>query len=212
MFGSSFPKSTHRIAAGLFCVCTFAAGCQSPYYADRGAGLGALAGAGAGAIIGNQTGDAGTGAVIGAGLGALTGSVVGNGMDEMAAQNRAQIAAQMGRQVQVGAASVNEVVSMTKAGVDPRLIQNYIQTSGVERPLTPDDLIYLSNNGVSSNVIQTMQNPPIQAAPVVAGRPPVIVEEHYYGPPGCYGPQYGFHHGFYRGRSPHASFGITLAK
>ncbi|NOY43442.1 MAG: hypothetical protein GXP26_16605 [Planctomycetes bacterium] len=131
----SLPQPVRRIAIGLLCVGTFATGCQSPYYADRGAGLGALAGAGAGAIIGNQTGNAGAGAAIGAGLGALTGAAVGSGMDEMAAQNRAQIAAQMGRQVQVGAANVNEVVSMTKAGVDPRLIQNYIQTSGVAGPL-----------------------------------------------------------------------------
>ncbi len=205
MLETSSPRSIRPIAALLIVVSTFAAGCQSPYYADRGAGLGALAGAGAGAIIGNQSGNAGTGAVIGAGLGALTGATVGSGMDEMAAQNRAQIAAQMGRQVPAGAATVNEVVSMTKANVDPRLIQNYIQTSGVAQPLGPNDIIYLSNNGVSSDVIQTMQNPP----PVVVGPPPVIVEEHYYGRPGCYVPHYGYHRGAHHGHG--SSFGFTIS-
>jgi len=173
-------------------LCTFA-GCRSPYYADRGAGLGALAGAGAGAIIGNQSGDAGAGALIGAGLGALTGAAVGTGMDEMAAQNRAQIANQLGRQVQTGAANINEVLAMSQAGVDPALIQNYVRTSGVMRPLTAAEVISLHNQGVNTNVIQAMQNPTV---PTVAGRPPIIVEEHFYGPPVHYGPHFGYHHGY----------------
>jgi len=189
-------------------VCAFA-GCQSPYYADRGAG--ALAGAGAGAIIGHQTGDAGAGAVIGAGLGALTGGVVGSGMDEMAAQNRAQIAAQLGRQVQGGAANINEVLAMSQAGVDPTLIQNYVRTSGVTRPLTAAEVISLHNQGVNTNVIQAMQNPTVPTAPLVAGRPPIIVEEHYYGRPAYYSPHIGYHNGYYRGQRPRTSFGFSIS-
>ncbi len=187
MFGPSLRLSVILTLAA----CTFA-GCRSPYYADRGAGLGALAGAGAGAIIGHQTGDAGAGALIGGGLGALTGAAVGTGMDEMAAQNRAQIASQLGRQVQTGAANINEVVAMSRAGVDPTLIQNYIRTSGVARPLTAAEVISLHQQGVNTNVIQAMQNPTVSSVPVLAGRPPVIVQEHYYGPPACHGPFYGF--------------------
>ena len=214
MIGSLSNKISYAFLTLLIAVCVFATGCQSPYYADRGAGLGALAGAGAGAIIGNQTGDAGAGAAIGAGLGALTGAAVGSGMDEMAAQNRAQIAAQMGRQVQAGAATSSEVVAMTQAGVDPVLIENYVRTSGVVQPLTSNDIIFLSQNGVASNVIQAMQAPPVQAAPVVATRPPVIVEEHYYGRPACYTPHFGYHHGFHgrRGCGPRTSFGFTITK
>jgi len=176
-------------------LCTFA-GCRSPYYADRGAGLGALAGAGGGAIIGHQTGNAGAGALIGAGLGALTGAAVGTGMDEMAAQNRAQIAAQLGRQVQTGAANINEVLAMSRAGVDSALIQNYVRTSGVTRPLTAAEVISLHNQGVNTNVIQAMQNPTVPNGPRVAGRPPIIVEEYFYGPPVHYGPHFGYHHGY----------------
>lgn len=202
-----------RPAVLILLVSVALAGCQSPYYADRGAGLGALAGAGAGAIIGNQTGDAGTGAVIGAGLGALTGAAVGSGMDEMAAQNRAQIAAQMGRQVQAGAANVNEVLAMTRAGVNPQLIQNYVRTSGVAQPISAAEVISLHQQGVDTNVIQAMQTPTVVNGPVVASRPPVIVEEHYYGRPGCYGPHYGYYHGYHPPRrGPRTSFGISIVK
>ena len=189
-------------------------GCRSPYYADRGAGVGALAGAGAGAIIGDATGgNAGSGALIGAGLGALTGAAVGSEMDQLAAQNRAEIAAQLGRQVQAGAANVQEVVTMTRAGVDPRLIQNYVRTSGVTQPLAASDVIYLHEQGVSTDVIQAMQNPPVANPPMIAGRPPVIVEEHYYGRPACYAPHFNYHHGFHRGgRRPRTSFGFSISK
>ncbi len=188
-----------------------ATGCASPYYADRGAGLGALAGAGAGAIIGDATGgNAASGALIGAGLGAVTGGVVGSGMDEMQARNRAEIAASMGRQVQVGAATIDEVVAMSRSGVDPLLIQNYVRTSGMARPMAAADVIYLHNQGVSTDVIQVMQSPPMAPPMMMAqGPPPVIVEEHYYGPPVCH-PHFGYHHGFHRG--PSTSFGISVVK
>ncbi len=208
-----------RVVLRFVCIalaaCTSFAGCRSPYYADRGAGVGALAGAGAGALIGDATGgNAGSGALIGAGLGALTGAAVGSEMDTLAAQNRAEIAAQMGRQVQAGAANVQEVINMSRAGVDPRLIQNYVRTSGVAAPLAASDVIYLHQQGVATEVIQVMQNPPVQAAgpPLVASRPPVIVEEHFYGPPPCAHPHFGYHRGFHRRGPPRTSFGFSITK
>lgn len=204
------PKMFARI---LLLLAALIIGCQSPYYADRGAGLGALAGAGAGAIIGDATGgNAASGALIGAGLGAITGGVVGSGMDDMQARNRAEIAAQMGRQVPVGAATIDEVVAMSQSGVDPLLIQNYVRTSGMARPLAASDVIYLHNQGVSKDVIQVMQSPPMpQPAVIAQGPPPVIVEEHYYAPP-TWHPHFGYRHCYpYRG-GPHTSFGISVVK
>ncbi|MEM8944234.1 MAG: glycine zipper domain-containing protein [Planctomycetota bacterium] len=214
MTGFSKRFYSHVVACAFISVAAISIGCRSPYYADRGAGIGALAGAGAGAIIGDATGgNAGSGALIGAGLGALTGAAVGTEMDTLAAQNRAEIAAQMGRQVQAGAANIQEVIAMTRAGVDPRLIQNYVRTSGVVAPLAAADVIYLHEQGVSTNVIQVMQNPPAVAPTAIAARPPVIVEEHYYGPPPCVRPHFGYHHGYHarrpRGRT---SFGFTISK
>lgn len=188
-------------------VLTATAGCQSPYYADRGAAAGGLAGAGLGAIIGNQTGDAGAGAAIGAGIGALTGAAFGGQMDELAAQNRAAIATQLGRPVAGGAASTNEIIAMSRAGVAPALIVNYINTSGVAQPPSPQELIALHQQGVANEVVSAMQNPPApRVAAVPVGPPPVIVEEHHYGPPVYY------HRGFGRRPcGPRVGWGVSIS-
>lgn len=181
-----------------------AVGCRSPYYADQGAGIGALGGAGVGALVGHAVGSTAGGALIGAGVGALGGAAVGTAIDDVQAQNRAEIAAAMGRQVQAGAATPEEVIAMTRAGVSPMLISNYVRTSGVARPVTANDVIFLHNNGVSPEVIQAMQAPPIQMgpAPMVAAGPPVIVQEMYYPPP-----YWGPHHCH---RGPGVSWGVSF--
>jgi hypothetical protein len=207
------PAASNSLLLALALV---SAGCMSPYYADRGAGMGALGGAGVGALVGNAVGDTAAGALIGAGVGALGGAAVGSAIDNVQAQNRAEIAAQLGRQVQPGAATSEEVIALTRSGVDPRLIQNYVRTSGMARPLTAQDVIYLHQNGVAADVISVMQNPPapvaqapmVAAAPMVAG-PPVIVEEHYYPPPYC-GPHWGHHH--YHRRGHGVSWGVSVVR
>jgi hypothetical protein len=193
-------------------------GCRSPYYADRGAGVGALGGAGVGALVGNAVGDTAAGALIGAGVGALGGAAVGSAIDEAQAQNRAELAAVMGRQVQAGAATMEEVVAMSQQGVSPQLIQNYVRTSGMARPLTAADITYLTQAGVREEVINVMMTTPgPQAAPptvVQAAAPaPVIIEEHYYDP--WYGPHFGYYHGpRYRHcgpPGPRVSWGVSVA-
>ncbi len=93
----------------ILAVTLLASGCESPYHADRGALLGGLGGAGVGALVGHAAGNTAAGAVIGAGVGALSGAAIGAGMDEVEAKNRAQIEAQLGRQVAAGAVTVNDV-------------------------------------------------------------------------------------------------------
>ena len=61
-----------------------------------------------------------------------------------------------------------------------------MNSSGMARPLTAQDVIYLSQQGVAPDVIQAMQTPRVAQAPapVVGPAPgPVIIEEHYYPPP-----------------------------
>lgn len=182
------------LAASLGVLAT--SGCTSPYYADRGAAAGGLLGAGAGALIGSQTGNTGAGAALGAGLGALTGSVFGAQMDEVAAQNRAAIATQLGRQVTPGVATVDEVIAMSRAGVDQQLISNYVTTSGMSAPITAQDVIYLHQQGVADPVIVAMQTPPPPPAP------PVVVQEvHHHGPPVYYEPY---------PCAPRVGFGVTI--
>jgi hypothetical protein len=201
------------VARALACLLSLiVVGCRSGYYQSQGTGVGALGGAGVGALVGSATGDAGTGALIGAGVGALTGNVVGGAMDDIEARNRAQIAATMGRPVAAGAATPGEVVAMSRAGVDPQLMVNYINNSGVAQLASPQDVIYMTQNGVPPMVIQAMQTPRVaQASAVVMPPPPpgpVVVEEVYYGPPPCYGPPPYWGH---RHCGPRVGWGVSFS-
>jgi hypothetical protein len=173
-------------------------GCQSPYYADRGALAGGLTGAGIGALVGDAVGETAGGAAIGAGIGALTGGAIGGAIDDIEARNRATIAAQLGRPVAQGQATVGEVVAMTRAGVNPQLIVNYVNNSGTVQPVGAQDVIYLTQQGVPPEVIQVMQTPRVAQAPVpiVPSPPePVIIEEYHHGTPGyCPPPYLHYHH------------------
>jgi hypothetical protein len=191
-------------------------GCRSPYYADRGALAGGLAGAGVGALVGNAVGSTAAGTAIGAGVGALTGGAIGNAMDEVEAKNRAEIAARLGRPVAQGAATVEEVVAMTRAGVAPTLIVNYVNNSGVARPVNAQDVIYLSQQGVPTEVIDAMQRPLVASQPVhVAAQPaPPVIVEHVYGPPYyCPPPRrhFYYHHHHHHRHSPRVGFGISIS-
>jgi len=199
------PASTHT----LFLTLTIVAlnGCRSPYFADRGALTGGLAGAGVGALIGNAVGETAGGTAIGAGIGALTGNAIGGAIDDVEARNRAEIAAQMGRSVAQGQATAEEVVAMTRAGVDPRLISNYVNNSGMAQHVNAQDVIYLTQQGVSPDVIQAMQTPRVAQMPppaVVVPARPVIIEEYPYYPP----PRVHYYHHHHR---PRVGWGVTFS-
>lgn len=200
------------VLATAWCLAVILVGCQSPYYADRGAVTGGLAGAGIGALIGNAVGETAGGAAIGAGVGALTGGAIGGALDEIEARNRAEIAAQLGRPVAGGQATVGEVVAMTQAGVDPRLIVNYVNQSGMAQPLSVQDVIYLTQQGVAPEVIEAMQTPRVAQAPptVMSPQPPVIVEEFHYGPSYCPPPHFHYHH-HRRHHGPRIGWGISFS-
>lgn len=163
-------------------------GCASPYHQDQGTLFGGLLGAGTGAIIGGATGHPGAGAAIGAGVGALSGAAIGHGQDEIEAKNRAMIAQQMGRQVSAGAVTPNDVISMTRAGVNEELIVNHIRAHGMAAPLQTADLIGLQQQGITPRVVATMQACPPQPPPqpqavyVEQPAPPPVVLEYGWGP------------------------------
>jgi hypothetical protein len=176
-----------------------ASGCQSASYGQRGTVLGALGGGGIGALIGHATGHTGAGALIGTGVGAVTGAAVGTSLDDIEARNRAEISARLGREVIPGGATTTEVLAMTRGGVDPQLIVNYVNASGMVQPVTVQDIIYLHEQGVSNDVIQAMQNPRVaqyspQVVRVVPPRETVIIEDDSWGSPCCY-PRYHFSYG-----------------
>jgi hypothetical protein len=167
------------------------AGCSSMNRADNGALFGGLGGAGLGAVVGNAVGSPGAGAAIGAGVGALSGAAIGGSLDEMEAKNRYEIEQRLGRQVAARAATINDVVEMTHAGVNDDLIVSHVRSHGVSAPLAAGDIIHLQKQGVSTRVIEAMQAGP---QPVrVAQGPPVIVEP-VYAAPYCGPPPYWYHH------------------
>ncbi len=205
--------STVASAVGLLAL--LATGCQSTFNTDRGALFGGATGAVLGGIVGHQFHNTAAGAVIGAGAGALTGAVVGNKIDEGEARNRARIAARIGHPVGPGGVSIEDAIAMTKAGVDEQVIVSHVNNNGVIRPLNTADITYLTQNGVSSRVIQAMQNPACPAGPpqpvIVqqAPPPPVIVADRYYDP--YWGPRYyrpypydGYYH------RPSVSVGVAI--
>ena len=208
-------KTRLAISAGLLTV-LLAAGCNSPYHADRGALLGGLLGAGTGALIGDAAGNTAAGLALGAGVGALTGAAIGDSMDQIEAENRALIAAQLGREVRAGAVTIDDVMMMTQARVDDQLIINHIRAHGVARVPGPHELVTLNQQGVSTAVISAMQEPP--PAPrqetVVIQRPaprPVIVEEYHYGAPYYrYPPPYRRHRTHVHGGGPRVGWGLSF--
>src|SRR5262245_41047787 len=164
-------------------VLLLAAGCRSPYYADRGALFGGLTGAGVGALVGDAAGNTAAGAVIGSAVGALTGAAVGDNIDADLARSKAEIEARMGRQMQ-GAVTPQDVVAMTQAGLSDEVITTHIRANGMAQPLQVGDLINLRNVGVRDAVINAMQQTPpragqvaqlAQPVPVYPGYPPPVV-------------------------------------
>jgi hypothetical protein len=135
-------------------------------------------------------------------------------LDDIEARNRAQISAQLGRPVAQGHATVGEVVAMSRAGVDPRLIVNYVNNSGVSTPVGAQDVIYLTQQGVPPDVIQAMQSPRVAQAPVPIAPPPapapLIIQEYDSGPPYyCPPPHYHFYH--HRHHGPRIGWGVTFS-
>lgn len=147
-------------------------GCAS--HADRGAGIGGLAGAGAGALIGEGSGHGIEGALLGGALGALAGSSIGESADRRDAVAQAQIA-----RANSGAVTATDVVAMVQNGVSEEVIATHIRSNGVQQRIQPGDLITLRNQGVSDYLINTMQTAHVGGA---------VVQQPMYGPP-VYAPQ-----------------------
>lgn len=200
-----------------------ASGCAS--HADRGAAIGGLGGAGVGALIGEASGHGAEGALLGAAVGALGGAAIGTSVDQQEARRNAEIQARLGRQLS-GAVGPTDVIQMTQAGLSEELITTHIASNGVQQRLQAGDLIALKNQGVSDRVINAMQTAPlaggvqpagavvaqpVYAQPVYAAPAPVIVAEHYYGPPVWIPPPRRHWHHHHHHHRPHAGWSIGIS-
>jgi Family of unknown function (DUF6600) len=64
--------------------------------------------------------------------------------------------------------AIQDVIKLTRAGITEEVILAELQRAGVSNKLSPDQLIYLSNQGVSQNVIRALvqrEEPGLAAAP-----------------------------------------------
>ena len=77
------------------------------------------------------------------------------------------IAQQLGRQVSAGAVTPNDVIAMTRAGVNEELILNHIRAHGMAAPLQPQDLIALQQQGITR--ARDRHNASLSAAGAAAG-------------------------------------------
>jgi len=173
-----------------------------------------LGGAGLGAIIGEIASDEPlAGAAIGSAIGALTGATVGSGLDEIEARNRSQMVSQAAYSQPIGT-TLNEVISMSNAGLSDQIISRHIRNEGFTRTLDAGDLIALRQQGVSDSVIADLQDVSSQPAVRVASAEqsidprPVIVEERYHAIPVPYRPYGPRRYGRGRGCPPPVGPGL----
>ena len=203
-------RHTRRACAAALLSLLVSSGCQSPYRSDQGALLGGLGGAGLGALVGSASGNTGAGAAIGGVAGALSGAAVGGALDDIEARNQAQIAAHLGRPAPTGTVTIDDVVTMTKAGVPEDVIATHVRNHGVAAPLRASDLIVLQQQGVSPRVVQAMQAPPQAAAQgAVIQQPYVVAPPPPYWGPYPYGYPYYYPRPYY---GPAVSWGVSVRK
>lgn len=154
--------SRHQLHALLMVVAVSGlVGCQGMNHTQRGAGIGSALGAGLGAIIGHQSGHGLEGAAIGGLLGAGGGALAGNNKDMAEERDAAYMHAahtEMMRDRDARAMKNEDVIHMARNNVSDQLIISTIRNRGGNFITSPDQVIYLKNNGVSEPVIQAMMN------------------------------------------------------
>ncbi|MEQ8787188.1 MAG: glycine zipper domain-containing protein [Pirellulaceae bacterium] len=203
----SVPVRTTVFVGALLTL--FAAGCRSPYYADRGAAAGGLTGAALGAVIGEHNDNPLAGAIIGGAVGTLTGAAVGDAIDSDIARNDAIIQQQLGRRL-AGAVTSSDVIQMTHAGLGEDVIVTHIRANGVAQRPSVQEMIALKNQGVSDAVINALQSqPPIQSTGAPPTGQPVVIQEHHYVAPPYWGPRHCYHHHPHYRRSG-VSWGVSF--
>jgi outer membrane lipoprotein SlyB len=170
-------------------------GCSSMTPTENGVLGGGVLGGLTGAVVGHAVGNTGAGAVIGTGVGALAGGLTGNAVEESEQRNQARAAAAQQAARQLG---LTDIVQMTQGKVSDSVIISQIRATNSIYQLSPTDIQWLKDNGVTDAVVVEMQQTAARR-PLVYGRPrPVYVvdEPVYYGPPPVVG--VGFSYGHYR--------------
>ncbi len=141
------------------------AGCQNTQSrAGEGAILGGILGGAAGGIIGHQSHHGGEGAAIGVAAGAITGAIVGSQVPKqqqaapaIAAPAPVSQATQTMQSANPNQMSIQQIVDLTKQGVNEDVIVDKIRLTDSRFSLAADDIDALTQQGVSQKVIGAMQ-------------------------------------------------------
>jgi hypothetical protein len=148
-------------------------GCASMSNTDKGVLGGGAIGAGTGALIGSATGHTGLGAAVGGILGGITGGLVGNATDKAERAEARAAAATAPPPLQPA-----DIVQMAYQHVSDDIIITQIRNTGSVYYLSPQDIVWLKQNGVSDVVIREMQA--TASRPVRRVYAPVPVYEQVY--------------------------------
>jgi hypothetical protein len=103
------------------------------------------------------------------------------------------------------ALDIDDIVLLKRNGVSDTVIINMVQNQGLPRPLTAQDIVQLSANGLSSDLLEYLTRPgtvteqqpvviapPVLPPPAVTFAPPITYysspgytygQRYYYGPP-----------------------------
>ena len=136
----------------LAAILIIGSGCQTK--AQTGALTGAALGIGTGALIGG-----GEGALIGGAVGAIGGGLIGASLDEQDRQNLRRENSRTYRRVENGEQlSVNDIISLHKAGISDSKIIDLIDKTGSQYELNTYSIDRLKKAGVSDTVINYMLN------------------------------------------------------
>ena len=134
------------------------------------------------------------GAAIGGVVGAVAGGILGDAADKDAAVARQRAANQQAQQqyyaaeqeaaLLQSAVTLGDVVTMTRSGLSDQVIVNQVRQRGYLGTLSVADIISLHQQGVSENVITTLQSVgPPRRSTVSWPRPaPTVVERHIHSP------------------------------
>ena len=175
----------------LICVTN---GCASSNRQDISTANGALIGAAAGAVIGEHNDNPLGGTLLGATTGAIAGNMIGESRGtapsayEQKFQADQELLRRHSQQQVIDAVTIEQLLKMTRAGVNDDIIVAQIQTRGAARHLSTDDIIGLTKESVSPIVIKSYQN---GAATTTPDNPrsirierdpkePFVVERHYH--------------------------------
>lgn len=138
-------------------------GCQNTKTrATEGGVIGGVLGAAAGGIIGHQMGRGAEGAAIGAATGAVAGALIGGQIEKPGQAGQPAQAATEGTAVQSQAVNPNQmtvqqVIDLTKQGVNENVIIDKIKLTNSKFSLSAEEVSTLKQQGVSQKVIDSMQ-------------------------------------------------------